>query len=99
MRPGQRVQAELLLAAVEDALVVPRQAVFEVEGESVVYRRRDGGYEAVPVTLGPSGPGRVVVESGLEEGDVIALADPAAPLPAADGGALLGGVPSPEASR
>lgn len=76
MNPGQRVRAELLLAAAEAALVVPRQAVFERGGQTVVFRRRGGGFEVVPVTLGVSGLGQVVVEEGLAEGDEIALVDP-----------------------
>lgn len=76
MKPGQRVRATLLLERVPDALVVPRQAVFERDGAKVVFRRGGDGFETVPVTLGAVGLGRVVVESGLSEGDVVALADP-----------------------
>jgi multidrug efflux pump subunit AcrA (membrane-fusion protein) len=82
MKPGQRVQAELLLDDRADALTVPRQAVFERDGRNVVYRRkrRQGDpFEPVEVTLGPSGMGRVVIEKGLAAGDVVALADPARP--------------------
>lgn len=77
MKPGQRVQADLLLAERKEALVLPRQAVFEREGKTVAYRRRPGGgFEPVAVTLGPSGMGRVVIESGLKPGDRVALVDP-----------------------
>lgn len=78
MRPGQRVRAELLLEDLEDALVVPRQAVFERDGRPVVYRRRGDGFEAAAVTLGTATPGEVVVTAGLQAGDVVALADPTA---------------------
>jgi len=76
MKPGQRVQATLFLEQVEDALVVPRQAIFERDGQKVVYRRAGDGWEPVPVTLGAVGLGRVVVESGISEGDEVALAAP-----------------------
>jgi len=76
MKPGQRVQAWLLLDEVESAVTVPRQAVFEKDGVNVVYRRDGKGFEAVPVELGPTSMGRVVIRSGLANGDVIALADP-----------------------
>jgi len=77
MKPGQRVRAELLLADLDDVLSVPRQAVIkEEDGDTRVYRRSAGEYELVKVELGASALGRVVVEKGLEEGDVIALADP-----------------------
>ena len=80
MKPGQRVQASLLLDERKGALAVPRQAVFDQEGKPIVYRLKgsaDGGaFEPVPVVLGPSGMGRVVIESGISAGDVLALADP-----------------------
>jgi HlyD family secretion protein len=81
MKPGQRVQATLLLDESRDALLVPRQAVFDKAGRSVVYRRRGGrgGFEPVEVKLGPSTMGRVVVASGLAAGDVLALRDPTRP--------------------
>lgn len=79
MKPGQRVQATLLLDQRKDALMVPRQAVFDREGRSVVYRKGARGFEPVEVKLGASTMGRIVVESGLAKGDVLALRDPTRP--------------------
>lgn len=82
MKPGQRVRATLHLDERKGALVLPRQAVFESEGKLVAYRqtrRSPDGFEPVEVTLGPSGMGRVVVESGLAAGDVVAMTDPTRP--------------------
>ena len=76
MKPGQRVRATLLLGSWDDALAIPRQAVFEEDGKHVVYRRRDGRFEPVVVELGPAAASRVLVEHGLREGDSIALRDP-----------------------
>jgi multidrug efflux pump subunit AcrA (membrane-fusion protein) len=78
MKPGQRVRAVLVLDPRKDALSVPRNAVFEKNGKKIVYRRKTRGFEPVEVTLGPAAVGRVVVESGIAEGDVIALRDPTA---------------------
>ncbi len=78
MKPGQRVRSTLVLESRKEALLVPRQAVFDVDGKTVAYRlRRGGGFEPVTVRLGPSGPGRAVVETGLAAGDRVALVDPA----------------------
>ena len=92
MKPGQRVRATLILAERDDAIVVPRQAVFEKEGRKLVYRRDGSGFEEVEVRLGPSSLGRVVLEDGIAEGDMIALRDPARShrtlvTPATDGAA------------
>jgi RND family efflux transporter MFP subunit len=76
MKPGQRVRATLRLDALDSALTVPRQAVFDRDGEPVVYRRGGSGFDPVPVELGPAAMGRVVIASGLAAGDVISLVDP-----------------------
>ncbi len=77
MKPGQRVTARIVLAEAQNALVVPRQAVFESEGKRIVYRRSAWrSFEPVEVTLGAAALGRVVVERGLREGDVVAVVDP-----------------------
>lgn len=80
MKPGQRVRSEILLERQEDVLTVPRQAVFQRDGGSIVFRRRGGDFEPVPVETGAAGRGRVVVRGDLGEGDTIALVDPTAPL-------------------
>ncbi len=79
MKPGQRVRATLTLEEREEALVVPRQAVFDIETQRVVYVLRGGNFEAVEVSLGPTSLGRIVIESGLQTGDLVALRDPAEP--------------------
>jgi HlyD family secretion protein len=86
MKPGARVTARLTLDRLDAALAVPREAIFEREGQSVVYRRRGRGFAPVPVVLGPVGRGRVVVRSGLAAGDEIALADPSRPAASEAGG-------------
>jgi multidrug efflux pump subunit AcrA (membrane-fusion protein) len=78
MKPGQRVRAILVLDAQKEALSVPRNAVFEKDGKKIVYRRARRGFDPVEIKLGPAAVGRVVVESGIKDGDVIALRDPTA---------------------
>lgn len=75
MKVGQRVRATIFLEQAE-SIVVPRQAVFEDDGELMVWRESGDGFERVPVKLGASSAGRVVVSEGLRPGDRIALRDP-----------------------
>lgn len=100
LAPGLRVRATLEATAVDNAVLVPRQALFEKEGKRVVYRRRGASFDAVEVEVGPVGLGQVVIEHGIEAGDVVALVDPeAAPAPAeapAEGG--LAGLPGSSGS-
>ncbi len=79
MKPGQRVRATLQLDERRNALLAPRQAVFDREGRSLVYRKGKRGFEPVEVKLGPATMGRVVIESGLAAGDLLALRDPTRP--------------------
>jgi RND family efflux transporter MFP subunit len=85
MKPGQRARATMSLDE-RQALAVPRQAVFEKNGRHVVYvQGKDGSFEEREVTLDVSSPGLVVIETGLNEGDQIALRDPTRPAgPRAD---------------
>ncbi len=90
MKPGQRVRATLAQGG-QDALVVPRQAVFEHEGKSIVYRGGPHGFAPVTVELGPASAGRVAITSGLAAGDVIALRDPTRSVDLAIGNTAAGG--------
>ncbi len=97
MKPGERVTATIDLGGEEDALAVPRSAVFTRGGETIVFRRARGTFSPVPVTLGAAALGRVAILSGVEEGDVLALVDPearpsAAPSPSTGPGPA-GGTP------
>lgn len=76
LMPGMTVRCHLLVERVPDALFVPLPAVFEHNGKPIVYRRTGRSFEARPVTIGSENNTHVVVESGLSEGDEVALADP-----------------------
>jgi len=79
LKPGQRVAATIVLEERKDAITIPRQAVFERDGHSVVYVLRGGAFEPRGVRLGPAGLGRQVVEEGIAPGDLVALRDPTRP--------------------
>ncbi len=70
--PGQfarvRVQHEML----DDAIVVPRRAVVELQGQFQVYTVDEGDQVVVrDVTLGPINGNDQVIESGLSGGEII----------------------------
>ncbi|HUJ14835.1 MAG TPA: HlyD family efflux transporter periplasmic adaptor subunit [Thermoanaerobaculia bacterium] len=76
MKPGARVRATLDVEDRANVFSIPRQALFEKEGKKLVYRKHGSGFEAVPVDIATSTPGRVVVTKGLVKGDELALRDP-----------------------
>ncbi|MCE2439228.1 MAG: efflux RND transporter periplasmic adaptor subunit [Candidatus Latescibacteria bacterium] len=76
LMPGMTVSCQLLVEMISDAQFVPISAVSVQNGKPVVHRRIGRGFEPQPVTLGAENDTYVVVESGLAEGDEIALVDP-----------------------
>lgn len=76
LMPGMTVGCQLLVEKIPDVLSVPIAAVSEQNGKPVVHRRIGRSFEPQPVTLGAANDTYVVVESGLSEGDEIALVDP-----------------------
>jgi HlyD family secretion protein len=96
MKPGARVRARITVERRPQALSVPRQAVFEREGKTVVYRKSATGFKPVAVALGPASAGRVVVERGLAAGDRVALRDPSQ-APASPTAPASSSPPSPSA--
>jgi RND family efflux transporter MFP subunit len=101
MKPGARVAATLVLAAETDVQVVPREAVFRDEaGAGYVWLQVDGRFRKQPVETGPAGIGITVIRSGLEDGDLVALADPnridpveGSPRTGAGSGGTVGAMP------
>ena len=76
MKPGQRVRATLLLEEIDQALVVPRQAVFGHGDGHRVYVRNGSGFAPRDVEIGARSMGLLVITDGLSSGDVIALREP-----------------------
>jgi RND family efflux transporter MFP subunit len=73
--PGSLVKPEMVAnvvvdrRSVDDAIVVPQDALVRVEDGYVVFVDEDGVAREREVAVGPSQNNRVVVESGLEAGD------------------------------
>jgi membrane fusion protein, heavy metal efflux system len=73
---GQLVTARILadpkLATLE-ALTVPRSAIEQVEGKTVVFVQKGDTFERRPVLTGTSGGDRVEIRKGLTAGEVVAI--------------------------
>ena len=83
--------AEEVVETPPEPLYIPLDAVFEENGETVVYRMVDGLPQARTVTLGKKNDNYVIVEEGLGPDDRVTLRDPTLTLD------MLGGIPEPEA--
>ena len=75
MRPGVSCTVQIKGAQAQNALLLPRQAVFEKDGKPVVYIRRGTEFEPQAVKVLHRSESRVAIE-GLNEGTEVALADP-----------------------
>jgi multidrug efflux pump subunit AcrA (membrane-fusion protein) len=83
---AEGIEAEIVVESdpgvvhrVERAIAVPRQAIFEHKGNTVVYRQDRGGFVPVTIVAGSATPGSVIITSGLNAGDVIAMQEPSSP--------------------
>jgi hypothetical protein len=79
LRPGLLADVEIEVEKIPNAIHVPRQAVFEKGGQSTVYvLQANGNFAARAVKVAKQSESTMVLESGVEPGEVVALADPTA---------------------
>lgn len=77
LRPQMTAKANLVVEQLQDALLVPNQALRLLEGERVVYILREGEMLPIPLKLGSGSTTYTQVISGnLKEGDQIVLNPP-----------------------
>lgn len=69
--PGAYVEIELILKQINDALMVPTQAVIPVLKGQTVLVRRNGVVVSVPVKIGIRTATEVQIITGLSEGDTV----------------------------
>ncbi len=78
LRPGMSATVEVVVQRIEDVLIIPRKASAQVDGRPTVYLKVGASYRAVPIEVAATNRNELVVASGLEEGDEIALERPEA---------------------
>ena len=85
---GANAQVSIIVKQLTDVLVVPRGAVHQVAGKSVVYEMAGDKQVAHPVTVGLSAGGQTQIIDGLGAGTSVVL--PAAPTGTGSAGAGRG---------
>lgn len=75
LRPGMSARIVIQTDQLKDVLWVPSQALFESDGRRFVYVQRPEGFTPLDVSLVRRSESQVVM-TGLEENQVVALADP-----------------------
>ena len=76
LRPGLTVSLRIAVDRLRDAVTVPADAVFERNGEEIVYLMEGGEPRPRRISVDRRSDDRVVVRSGVSPGDQIALLDP-----------------------
>jgi HlyD family secretion protein len=85
LRPGMSCSIEVFVESVSDALFVPLQCVFFKDGHRVCFLKDGSGYLEREVKTGPHNTQIVVIESGVEEGDVVLMSAPVGALESESG--------------
>ncbi len=78
LRPGLLADVQIEVEKLPNALHVPAQAVFQKNGKPTVFVQKNGKFEPREVRLQKQSESVMVLASGLEPGEVVALADPSA---------------------
>jgi hypothetical protein len=76
LRPGLLADVEIIVDKVSNAVYVPNQSVFEKDGKFVVYVQGPKGFTPRPIQIAKRSETVSIVQSGITDKDVIALADP-----------------------
>lgn len=76
LRAGMSATARIQLNRIDDALMVPVTAVLLDQGTHVVFVVADGSPERRPVKIVQRGRERIVVETGVAEGDQVMVRPP-----------------------
>lgn len=72
--PDLSASADIVTSSLTEGLILPREAVSEESGKSVVYVRQEAGFTAREVEIAGENNTQVAVASGLHEGEEVALA-------------------------
>jgi multidrug efflux pump subunit AcrA (membrane-fusion protein) len=79
LRPGLLADVEIQVEKLPDVIHVPAQAVFQKNGQILVYvHGKDGKFEPRPVQLVKQSESMMVISSGVTAGEIVAMADPTA---------------------
>jgi multidrug efflux pump subunit AcrA (membrane-fusion protein) len=77
LRPGMSASADVLIETASNRLLIPAKATFQRNGKPHVWVERGTQFIAAEIEVGRRNENDIVVLKGLNEGDRIALEDPA----------------------
>jgi multidrug efflux pump subunit AcrA (membrane-fusion protein) len=76
LKPGMTTSNNIIIEEIKDKIFIPHEALFERDGEFFVYKKDGSSFDEEIVTTGIKSDDFVIIETGLADGDVVALRDP-----------------------
>lgn len=76
LKPGMTTSNKIIISEIPGVLFVPQEAVFDKNNKKIVYLENGSGFDEVEVKIGDRGEDYIVILSGVQAGDKIALRDP-----------------------
>ena len=76
LKSGMSCNVEVVVQDIEDTLYIPVQSVFLNRGEPVCFVAESGGIAIRPIQVGHDNGKWVQIEDGVEEGEIVLLAQP-----------------------
>jgi len=77
LRPGMSASGQIIIERLPDVLLIPTRASITYDGKPAVRLQNGNEFEIRPIEVGQRNSTNTVVLSGLEEGEIVALEDPA----------------------
>jgi HlyD family secretion protein len=77
LRPGMSASAEIIIERDPNAMLIPVRASFTHQGKPAVWVQRGQSFQLRPITVGKRNEEDLVVLSGLKEGELVTLENPA----------------------
>lgn len=77
LRPGMSATAEIIIESYPNALLIPARASFSSKGKPSVFVQKGQGFVERQIEVGKRNDTDMVVTGGLNEGEVVALENPA----------------------
>ncbi|HEY1903354.1 MAG TPA: HlyD family efflux transporter periplasmic adaptor subunit [Terracidiphilus sp.] len=76
LKPGMTVQITVITDRVPNAITIPAQASFLKSGQTVAYVWNGSAFRERAIQIERRSRDRILISSGLEQGDLVALQDP-----------------------
>jgi HlyD family secretion protein len=77
LRPGMSASTEIIIERVPNSLLMPSRASFAKDGKPAVFLQKGKDFLTRNIEVGKQNDEDIIVTSGLQEGDVVTLENPA----------------------